>query len=459
MRSSARYAGPGALRAVEPPSRGAAAPRTVVEVVPRAWGGSGLLGIFIQFGSYAGTHDNVLHVVKVLPRSPAALAGLDEDGDFILGAADALFETPQDFAGYIAYKAGVEVTFYVFNAARDSVRLVKLTVPAGEWEPGRTGVGLSVATGQLHALPNRTTLGENEYVAAAGGPPAPQPVQQPAELSHPPKQPPSLPVDATPPLMQSEESTATESTSEPPASVQGSQLAEGAPAHPTAPAAAGPPPSTRVGEAPLTTPPAEFPVDAEEDAFVGQAEPASHAPAAGGAQTGPEQAHTPPSQPLLPTGGAPPTVSAASMFASAAPSGLGQSPFDAPPALPPAQQSAAQESEGKSAPQSPAAPAPSPAAAEPSMVGEQPSGAAAHQPPVSQAPAPVPEPTTALEPAPAPAPAPAPTPSPAPVPAPTPAPAPAPAASGSIYSWLYEGLVGGVDDMPQPGNAPAAEGE
>ncbi len=126
----------------------------------------------MRFGSYAGTHDHVLHIVEVLPRSPAASAGLVGGDEYILGAIDALFETPEDFAGYIAYKTGSEVVFYIYNATRDSVRQVPLTIPQGGWEGGRPGIGVSVAAGQLHSLPEVTTLGVNEYIGATASVPA-----------------------------------------------------------------------------------------------------------------------------------------------------------------------------------------------------------------------------------------------------------------------------------------------
>ena len=153
----------------------------MVEVVPRAWEGTGLLGIFVRFGSYAGTHDHVMHIVDVLPRSPAAKAGLQGSNEYILGAIDALFETPEDFAGYIAYKRGSDVVFYVYNAQRDSVRQVSVSIPADGWEDGRPGIGVRVAAGHLHSLPEVATLGVNEYCgagalgAAADGP---APVEQ-----------------------------------------------------------------------------------------------------------------------------------------------------------------------------------------------------------------------------------------------------------------------------------------
>lgn len=134
-----------------------------VELVPRGWGGAGLLGIHTRFGTYLGLADHVLHVTDVRPRSPAELAGLVPLDDFIVGATDAFFEDAEDFANYVDMKAGQDATFYVYSCGRDSVRLVSLLVTTRSWGGGQRGLGCTVSEGVLHALPNLGTLGRNEF--------------------------------------------------------------------------------------------------------------------------------------------------------------------------------------------------------------------------------------------------------------------------------------------------------
>lgn len=54
------------------------------------WGGQGLLGISIRFCSFEGARENVWHVVQVQPNSPAEIAGLQSNFDYILGAESVL---------------------------------------------------------------------------------------------------------------------------------------------------------------------------------------------------------------------------------------------------------------------------------------------------------------------------------------------------------------------------------
>lgn len=54
------------------------------------WGGQGLLGISIRFCSFEGVRENVWHVVQVQPSSPAEIAGLQSNIDYILGAESVL---------------------------------------------------------------------------------------------------------------------------------------------------------------------------------------------------------------------------------------------------------------------------------------------------------------------------------------------------------------------------------
>lgn len=47
----------------------------------------------ICFDSYEGTRQRVIHVVEVIDDSPAYLAGLQPQDDYIVGARGATFES------------------------------------------------------------------------------------------------------------------------------------------------------------------------------------------------------------------------------------------------------------------------------------------------------------------------------------------------------------------------------
>jgi hypothetical protein len=44
---------------------------SVVEATPRHWGGIGLLGLYVRFGSYAALHDQILHMCVALCFCPS----------------------------------------------------------------------------------------------------------------------------------------------------------------------------------------------------------------------------------------------------------------------------------------------------------------------------------------------------------------------------------------------------
>lgn len=64
-----------------------------VTLVPtKNWGGQGVLGVSIRFCSFEKANENVWHVLEVQPNSPAALAGLRSNSDYIIGSDSLLTE-------------------------------------------------------------------------------------------------------------------------------------------------------------------------------------------------------------------------------------------------------------------------------------------------------------------------------------------------------------------------------
>lgn len=68
------------------------------------------------------------------------------------------------YSDYVLHKANEPITLYIYSAARDSVREQTLFVTTREWAPGNTGLGFTVAQGNLHQLPNPRSLGCNEWL-------------------------------------------------------------------------------------------------------------------------------------------------------------------------------------------------------------------------------------------------------------------------------------------------------
>lgn len=64
-----------------------------VTLVPsRMWGGQGVLGVSIRFCSFDRANENVWHILDVQPNSPASLAGLRSNSDYIIGSDSHLTE-------------------------------------------------------------------------------------------------------------------------------------------------------------------------------------------------------------------------------------------------------------------------------------------------------------------------------------------------------------------------------
>ena len=117
------------------------------------WGGQGLLGITIRFDSFENANENVIHILSVQPGSPAALAGIKADDDYVLGTAEMVFHDMEELA--LCFEANINnaIPVYVYSASTDAVRVVNIT-PNTNW--GGFGIfGCDVGHGYLHRLPTR----------------------------------------------------------------------------------------------------------------------------------------------------------------------------------------------------------------------------------------------------------------------------------------------------------------
>ncbi|TRY53850.1 hypothetical protein DNTS_002802 [Danionella cerebrum] len=139
-----------------------------LEVVPsNMWGGQGLLGASVRFCSFQGANENVWHVLDVEPNSPAALAGLQEHSDFIVGA-DQVLQDSEDFFSLIEAHEGKPLKLLVYSAEIDKCREVVVT-PNGAWG-GEGSLGCGIGYGYLHRIPAPSDVPKPEQVSSEVSP-------------------------------------------------------------------------------------------------------------------------------------------------------------------------------------------------------------------------------------------------------------------------------------------------
>ncbi|XP_068002041.1 Golgi reassembly-stacking protein 1 [Melanerpes formicivorus] len=141
-----------------------------VEVIPsNMWGGQGLLGASVRFCSFQGANEHVWHVLDVEPASPAALAGLQPNTDYIVGS-DQILQESEDFFSLIESHEGKPLKLMVYNTEADSIREVVVT-PNGAWG-GEGSLGCGIGYGYLHRIPTQAVISKKKPESK---PPSPLP--------------------------------------------------------------------------------------------------------------------------------------------------------------------------------------------------------------------------------------------------------------------------------------------
>lgn len=154
-------------------------PRTVQICPSYEWGGEGLLGLRVRLENeedIALSENGILHVVDVAENSIADLVGIVPMDDYIIGSVESSFESLRDFGAWIEEKvedakayiefghddaAGAIGILYVYKASTDTVRQIRL--PILSLADSHNNLGLSVAVGGIHRLPESATLGRNDW--------------------------------------------------------------------------------------------------------------------------------------------------------------------------------------------------------------------------------------------------------------------------------------------------------
>lgn len=111
--------------------------------------------------NYGGADERLIRVLDVEEGSPAAVAGLMKEKDFMLGTTTQNFNSSTILAAVLEENADQVIEIYVYNTDSDMVRVVAL-VPTISW--GGAGLlGAEVGTGYLHRLPTscRSTIGQS----------------------------------------------------------------------------------------------------------------------------------------------------------------------------------------------------------------------------------------------------------------------------------------------------------
>ncbi|EPB73635.1 GRASP55/65 family protein [Ancylostoma ceylanicum] len=152
-------------------------------VVPsELWGGQGLLGVSIRFCSFDGASQHVWHVVSVQPNSPASIAGLQSNSDYILGAESVLNQA-DDLIALVQANEGKPLKLYVYNVDSDIVREVSLT-PNSAWG-GEGCLGCDIGYGYLHRIPISVDRSKSPIPPPVNKPPAPSSFPDPSQFAAP----------------------------------------------------------------------------------------------------------------------------------------------------------------------------------------------------------------------------------------------------------------------------------
>lgn len=115
------------------------------------WGGSGLLGVTIRFDVLHSPDKHTLHVLDVFESSPASMAELEGNNDYIIAVGELLYSGMNEFMEIIQHNIRRDVRLYVYNAATETVRECTI-VPDSTWG-GEGMLGCSLGAGYLHLLP------------------------------------------------------------------------------------------------------------------------------------------------------------------------------------------------------------------------------------------------------------------------------------------------------------------
>mmetsp|Transcript_47924 Transcript_47924/g.138675 ORF Transcript_47924/g.138675 Transcript_47924/m.138675 type:complete len:505 (-) Transcript_47924:103-1617(-) len=120
-------------------------------VLPRRWGGAGLLGAVVRYDTLENADNQGIRVLDVFPQSPAKQAGLIPYKDYLLGTTEVMFRDMDELVEIVNLSLGKKMQIYVYNSDTESIREAAL-VPDNSWG-GDGSIGADIRTGLLHRIP------------------------------------------------------------------------------------------------------------------------------------------------------------------------------------------------------------------------------------------------------------------------------------------------------------------
>ncbi|KAI9319513.1 GRASP55/65 PDZ-like domain-containing protein [Dichotomocladium elegans] len=128
-------------------------------------GEKSLIGCSIRFCSYERAGEHVWHVLSVAANSPAEMAGIIPQTDYIIGSPHTVLAAEDDFYNLVEDHLGKPLSLYLYNTEWDSCRQV-IIVPNHDW--GGTGsLGCDIGYGLLHRIPRKTASARPSQDASA----------------------------------------------------------------------------------------------------------------------------------------------------------------------------------------------------------------------------------------------------------------------------------------------------
>lgn len=120
-------------------------------LIPRQWGGQGLLGLVVKYDSIEDGENQGLRILELLPNSPASVAGLIAYKDYIIGSKDVIVRDLDDLGELLSSSIGKNLSLTVYNTDEESSREVSI-IPNKDWG-GEGLLGCGIGTGILHRIP------------------------------------------------------------------------------------------------------------------------------------------------------------------------------------------------------------------------------------------------------------------------------------------------------------------
>lgn len=120
-------------------------------LIPRQWGGQGLLGLVVKYDSIEDGENQGLRILELLPNSPASVAGLIAYKDYIIGSKDVIVRDLDDLGELLSSSIGKNLSLTVYNTDKESSREVSI-IPNKDWG-GEGLLGCGIGSGILHRIP------------------------------------------------------------------------------------------------------------------------------------------------------------------------------------------------------------------------------------------------------------------------------------------------------------------